>query len=157
MNGRLEGRVAIITGATSGIGEATARRFAAEGARVVLAGRTVAKGEVLARDLGPRAVFQRADVTREADIAALVDTALGSFGRLDCLFSNAGAPTGRRKEKREKGPAPPPPLPRPGRAADGATAALFPPSDESSFVTCHALVVDGGRSAFFFGRPREPQ
>jgi NAD(P)-dependent dehydrogenase (short-subunit alcohol dehydrogenase family) len=93
MKGRLEGKVAIITGATSGIGEATAQRFASEGARLVLAGRGVEKGEALARTLGKSAVFQRADVLREADIAALVDTAAARFGRLDCLFNNAGAPS----------------------------------------------------------------
>ena len=93
MAGRLEGKVAIITGATSGIGEATARRFAEEGATVLLAGRSVDKGEALAKELGGRAIFQRADVMREADIAALVDTAMQRFGRLDVLFNNAGAPT----------------------------------------------------------------
>jgi NAD(P)-dependent dehydrogenase (short-subunit alcohol dehydrogenase family) len=93
MAGRLEGRVAIITGATSGIGEATARVFAAEGAQLLLAGRSADKGEALAKELGPRVAFQRADVMKEADIAALVDTAKNSYGRLDCLFNNAGAPT----------------------------------------------------------------
>jgi NAD(P)-dependent dehydrogenase (short-subunit alcohol dehydrogenase family) len=91
--GRLHNKVAVITGATSGIGEATARRFVAEGARVVLAGRTEAKGEAIARELGDAALFQRADVTREADIAALIDTAVEKFGRLDCLFNNAGGRT----------------------------------------------------------------
>lgn len=265
--GRLDGKVAIITGATSGIGAASARRFAAEGARLVLAGRTVAKGEALARELGERALFQRADVNREADIAALVDTALARFGRLDCLFSNAGAagagpletiteeqfahatklllgsvvfglkhaaramkPQGsgsiinnssvaalragqgdilysatkaavthltrlagvelgpfgirvnsispaaiatpifwggserantlsdaenrRKQEKLEKSLAYASPLPRSGFADDVANGALFLASDESSFVNCHDLVVDGGRSAFFFERPR---
>ena len=93
MAGRLEGKVAIITGATSGIGEATAQRFAQEGARLVIAGRTTEKGEALARSLGANAIFQRADVLREEDIAALVDTAQARFGRLDCLFNNAGAAT----------------------------------------------------------------
>lgn len=93
MAGRLQGKVAIITGATSGIGEATARVFAAEGATLLLAGRTKDKGEALARELGDRALFQAADVTREADIAALVDTAVAKFGRLDCMFNNAGAST----------------------------------------------------------------
>ena len=93
MAGRLEGKVAIITGATSGIGEATARVFAAEGARLLLAGRTADKGEALARELGERAVFQRTDVMKEADIAALIESAVKKYGRLDCLFNNAGAPT----------------------------------------------------------------
>lgn len=91
MADRLAGKVAIITGATSGIGEATARRFAEEGARVVLAGRTDDKGAALARELGSDVVFQHADVMHEADIAALVDTAMSRFGRLDILFNNAGA------------------------------------------------------------------
>jgi NAD(P)-dependent dehydrogenase (short-subunit alcohol dehydrogenase family) len=93
MAGRLDGKVAIITGATSGIGEATARRFAEEGARLIIAGRTADKGAALAEELGSYVVFQRADVLNEADIAALVDTAQTRFGRLDCLFNNAGAAT----------------------------------------------------------------
>ena len=265
--GRFDGKVAIITGATSGIGEATARRFIAEGARVVLAGRTVAKGEALARELGERALFQRADVVHEADIAALVDTAVAHFGRLDVMFNNAGAPGAgpletiteeqfahavklllgsvvfgmkhaarvmkpqrsgailnnssvaalragqgdlvysaakagvthvtrlagvelgpfgirvnsispaaiatpifwggsarantlsgdenrRKQEKLEKSLAHASPLPRSGYADDVASAALFLASDEGSFVSCHDLVVDGGRSSFFFERPR---
>jgi NAD(P)-dependent dehydrogenase (short-subunit alcohol dehydrogenase family) len=91
MAGRLAGKVAIITGATSGIGEATARVFAAEGARLLISGRTADKGQALAQELG--AVFQRADVMTEADIAALIGTAVKRYGRLDCLFNNAGAPT----------------------------------------------------------------
>jgi NAD(P)-dependent dehydrogenase (short-subunit alcohol dehydrogenase family) len=93
MAGRLEGKVAIITGATSGIGEATARCFAEAGAKLLIAGRARDKGDALARELGEQVVFQSADVTREADIAALVETAISHFGRLDCLFNNAGATT----------------------------------------------------------------
>jgi NAD(P)-dependent dehydrogenase (short-subunit alcohol dehydrogenase family) len=93
MSGRLQGKVAIITGGTSGIGEATVRRFVHEGARVVIAGRSVERGHVLAADLGSETVFQAADVTRERDIGALVDLALATYGRLDCLFNNAGAAT----------------------------------------------------------------
>jgi len=88
---RLDRKVAVITGATSGIGEATARLFASEGAFVVISGRAVKKGEALAAELGPHVVFQRADVLHEAEIAALVQTAVARFGRLDCLFNNAGA------------------------------------------------------------------
>ncbi|MGP8008925.1 MAG: SDR family NAD(P)-dependent oxidoreductase [Acidimicrobiales bacterium] len=93
MTGRLDGKVAIVTGATSGIGEATARLFVEEGATVVLAGRTTEKGEAVAKELGDRACFRRCDVAVEQDVADLVETAKEKFGRLDCLFSNAGAAT----------------------------------------------------------------
>jgi NAD(P)-dependent dehydrogenase (short-subunit alcohol dehydrogenase family) len=93
MSGRLAGKVTIITGATSGIGEATARIFIDHGARVILAGRSVEKGTQLAKELGERAIYQQADVMKEADTAALVDLAVQRFGRLDCLFNNAGAST----------------------------------------------------------------
>ena len=91
MPGRLDGKVAVITGATSGIGAATARRFVAEGARVVIAGRSMERGEVLASELGKQAIFHRADVMHEAEIASLIDAAVERFGQLDCLFNNAGA------------------------------------------------------------------
>jgi NAD(P)-dependent dehydrogenase (short-subunit alcohol dehydrogenase family) len=93
MSGRLEGQVAIITGATSGIGEGTAKRFVEEGARVVIAGRSEKQGEAIAGRLGPGAVFCRTDVTRESDIVAMIQCAKENFGRLDCLFNNAGSST----------------------------------------------------------------
>src|SRR5258708_39197449 len=93
MPGRLDGKVAVITGATSGIGEATARRFVAEGACVVIAGRSDERGRHLAGELGKRAIFHRADVMHEAEIAAVIDAAVSGFGKLDCLFNNAGAST----------------------------------------------------------------
>jgi NAD(P)-dependent dehydrogenase (short-subunit alcohol dehydrogenase family) len=92
--GRLVDKVAVITGATSGIGEETARRFAEEGAKVVLSGRNSGKGEALAEALGPAAAFVRADVTVEADVADLITAAVDKFGRLDCLFNNAGEAIG---------------------------------------------------------------
>lgn len=90
MNIRLTGKVVIITGATSGIGEVTAREFINSGASVILAGRSEQKGEKIAEALGERAIFQKADVTRETEIRSLIDLAVGKFGRLDCLFNNAG-------------------------------------------------------------------
>jgi NAD(P)-dependent dehydrogenase (short-subunit alcohol dehydrogenase family) len=93
MPGRLDGKVAVITGGTSGIGEATARRFVAEGARVVIAGRAEQRGNALSRELGEQAFFFRADVMHESEIAALIDAAVSRFGQLDCLFNNAGAAT----------------------------------------------------------------
>lgn len=85
---RLEGRVTVITGAASGLGEATARRFAKEGARLVLGDIRRDAGEALAAELG--AAFLRCDVTREEDVAALVDRAVSAHGRLDCMVNNAG-------------------------------------------------------------------
>jgi NAD(P)-dependent dehydrogenase (short-subunit alcohol dehydrogenase family) len=95
MAGRLQHKVALITGASSGIGEATARVFAAQGARLVLAARSTDKGEALAAQLsaeyGVRVIFKRTDVMVEADIASAIDVAMAEFGQLDCLFNNAGA------------------------------------------------------------------
>jgi len=264
MPGRLEGKVAVITGSTSGIGEATARRFVTEGASVVISGRNVAKGKALARELGNGARFHAADVRHEQDIADLLDFTVAEFGRLDCLFNNAGGPTpgtpdtvteehfnfamqllvgsvvfgvkhaarlmgpdggsiinnssvaahrfgqgaylysaakaavshitriagvelgprrirvnaispgaiatpifwggsgraaslsdednARKLDKLTRNLARATPLPRAGLAADIANAALFLASDEGSFVNCHDLVVDGGRTSLFWER-----
>src|SRR5437879_3748226 len=91
MSGRLEGKVAVITGATSGIGRATAAAFVAEGASIVAAGRSRARGEAVVAELGHSAVFEEADVAREEGVARVMDAAVATFGRVDCLFSNAGA------------------------------------------------------------------
>lgn len=89
---RLKGKTAIITGATSGMGKVTAERFVGEGANVVICGRRGALGRELEAALGPdRCHFVEADVTQEADVKALVDLAVGKWGRVDCLFNNAGA------------------------------------------------------------------
>ncbi|MEZ5144244.1 MAG: SDR family NAD(P)-dependent oxidoreductase [Acidimicrobiales bacterium] len=89
--GRLEGKVALVTGAASGIGRAIVRRYAAEGARVV-AGDLDADGlDALAAELGDAVAVQRGDVTEEADQAALVALARDRFGRLDVAVANAGA------------------------------------------------------------------
>jgi NAD(P)-dependent dehydrogenase (short-subunit alcohol dehydrogenase family) len=90
--GRLSGKVAIITGATSGIGLRTAEIFVAEGARVVIAGRRIAEGEALARQLGADCIFRQTDVTVEDQVKALTALAVDKFGRLDCVFNNAGGP-----------------------------------------------------------------
>jgi NAD(P)-dependent dehydrogenase (short-subunit alcohol dehydrogenase family) len=90
--GRLHDKVAVITGATSGIGLRTAEIFVAEGAKVVIAGRRIAEGEALAEKLGPSCIFRQTDVTDEQQMQALIAQAVDSFGRLDCLFNNAGGP-----------------------------------------------------------------
>jgi NAD(P)-dependent dehydrogenase (short-subunit alcohol dehydrogenase family) len=91
--GRFEGRVVLITGATSGIGEATARAFAAEGARVFFCGRRAVLGEEVAasiRAAGGEATFYQADVREEAQMAAFVSAAVEAYGGLDVGFNNAG-------------------------------------------------------------------
>lgn len=89
MNALLD-KVAVITGATSGIGARTAEMFVAEGARVVIAGRRQERGERLARALGESASFIRTDVSVEADVERMIAHAADRFGRLDCLINNAG-------------------------------------------------------------------
>jgi len=88
--GRLAGRVAVITGGASGIGDGTARRFVAEGASVVIADVQDEAGKGLAAELGDAARFTHTNVIEEADIAAAVDLAVAEFGRLDVMFNNAG-------------------------------------------------------------------
>jgi NAD(P)-dependent dehydrogenase (short-subunit alcohol dehydrogenase family) len=86
----LKDKVAVITGATSGIGRATAEIFVREGARVVLAGRRGVLGRETAAALGPAAVFVEADVGCEDEVAGLIGHAHDRHGRIDCLFNNAG-------------------------------------------------------------------
>ena len=86
--GRLDGKVAVITGGASGIGRASARRFAAEGASVVVVDLDIAGGTAVAEEIGGR--FVRADVTNADDVAAMYDSALDAFGGLDICFNNAG-------------------------------------------------------------------
>ncbi len=90
MTGRLVGRVAVITGGASGIGEATVRRFVSEGARVVIADLQAELGQALAAELGDSTRFVRTDVTDEASLLAAITTATETFRALDIMFNNAG-------------------------------------------------------------------
>ena len=90
MAGRLDGKVAVITGAASGIGAATARRFAAEGAKVMIGDLQDEVGEKLAASLGDGVAYRHCNVAREAQVKGLIDEAVDRFGRLDVLFNNAG-------------------------------------------------------------------
>lgn len=92
---RLDGQVAVVTGGANGIGRETALRFLAEGARVVVADVNEANAVAVldaaaARGHGGAIRFVRADVSRESDVEAAVQGALDHFGRLDCVFNNAG-------------------------------------------------------------------
>ena len=89
----IAGKTIIVTGGTSGIGEACSRHFAALGARVVIASNQGDAGEQISRELtadGCEAIFVEADVTDETDVERLVGAALEKYGRIDCLCSNAG-------------------------------------------------------------------
>ena len=92
MGDRLEGKVAIITGGTSGIGYRTVEIFVEQGARVLIAARSEDVGQALADRLGDSALFVRTDVTQEDDIRAMIDAAK-RWGQIDCLFNNASAGT----------------------------------------------------------------
>ncbi len=88
--GTLDGKVVVIAGGTSGIGARTAEVFVEEGASVVIGGRRKERGEQLAAKLGKTASYVKTDVSVEADVAALIQHSVERFGRLDCLFNNAG-------------------------------------------------------------------
>jgi NAD(P)-dependent dehydrogenase (short-subunit alcohol dehydrogenase family) len=96
--GRLQGKVGFLSGATSGIGQVTAELFAAEGARVALAGRRAEQGEAIAAAIragGGDAIYLRTDVTDPESVQRSIAAAVASFGRLDILFNNAGGSTAR--------------------------------------------------------------
>ena len=86
----LDGKVAIVTGGASGIGEATVRLFVEEGARVIIADMQRSRGEALANELGDSAQFQFVEVRQEEHVQAAVALAVDTWGRLDCMFNNAG-------------------------------------------------------------------
>lgn len=91
--GRLDEKVVIITGATSGMGRASAVRFAQEGAKVVASGRRLDLGTALVEEIkaaGGEAIFVQTDVTKEADLDNLLDCTIKTYGKLDVLFNNAG-------------------------------------------------------------------
>jgi NAD(P)-dependent dehydrogenase (short-subunit alcohol dehydrogenase family) len=90
MQARFEGKVAVVTGGASGIGEGIARRVVSEGARCVVADLDENRGRAVADSLGDVARFVKVDVADEAAVAGMIDQAVAEFGRLDCLFNNAG-------------------------------------------------------------------
>jgi len=97
MNGELEGKVAIVTGGSSGIGRATVELFVEEGARVVVADVDRDRGEDLAARLGEPVAFKQIDVAVADEVHELVDFAVGRFGGLDVMFNNAGVSSSFRR------------------------------------------------------------
>lgn len=92
-NGKFQNKVVLITGATSGIGEATARAFAAEGAKVFFCGRRENLGQTVEREIksaGGEATYMQADVRQVEQVKAFVDACVAQYGRLDIAFNNAG-------------------------------------------------------------------
>lgn len=105
--GRLEGKVALVTGSTAGCGEASARRFAAEGARVIVTGRNRERGEEISAQIrsgGGEACFIRADIGVEADVEKLVAGTVAAYGGLDILVNNASPTELQRGSARVDGP-----------------------------------------------------
>jgi NAD(P)-dependent dehydrogenase (short-subunit alcohol dehydrogenase family) len=95
--GNLEGRVALVTGGSSGIGRAAALAFAVEGARVAIAARGVERGEMVVREVaaaGGEAVFVQADVSKASEVETLIARVVEAYGRLDCAFNNAATEDG---------------------------------------------------------------
>ena len=89
---RRNGKIAIITGTTSGMGRRTAERFIEEGARIAVCGRRAQLAQALEDTFGTdRCQFIKADVTQEVDVKCLIDACVARWGRVDCLFNNAGA------------------------------------------------------------------
>lgn len=89
--GRLDGKVAVITGGSSGIGAVTVRLFVREGAKVVLADIMDEEGKKLVRELGESVLYRHTDVAEEDEVQAAVNLAVERFGKLDCMFNNAGS------------------------------------------------------------------
>ncbi|MHA2131331.1 MAG: SDR family NAD(P)-dependent oxidoreductase, partial [Promethearchaeota archaeon] len=88
--GKLDGKVAVITGGASGIGKASVKLFVEEGASVIFLDVLARKGEEISNELGEHAIFFHGDVRNELDIKGAIDLAVEQFGRLDCIFNNAG-------------------------------------------------------------------
>ena len=91
MADRLDGKVAVVTGGASGIGEGTVQLFAEEGARVLAADILDERGQSVVEAIGPSAAYIHADVSKEADVAGAVAHAVERWGRIDAIFNNAGA------------------------------------------------------------------
>ncbi|NBD35057.1 MAG: SDR family oxidoreductase [Chloroflexi bacterium] len=159
----MNGKVALVTGGSSGIGKATVLAFAEEGAKVVIASRTPATGEQVARTIreaGGAAMWVETDVTQAAQVEALVQRTLDAYGRLDYAFNNAGSggaggwiteieeadwdATIDGYLDAEQGMLLHQPIGRLGEPEEVAHAVVWLCSDQASLITGTAMPVDGG-------------
>jgi len=151
MSMRLQGKVALVTGAGGGFGEGIARLFTAEGAKLVCADLRPEAAATVASSIGT--IAMTGDVSRGEDVQAMVDAAVSNFGGLDIVVNNAGT-THRNRPMLEVGGdeldrvyLASIPLGRMGTPVDIANACLWLAEDASSFITSVLLPVDGGRCA----------
>lgn len=154
-DGRFAGKVALVTGGTSGIGRAVAHGFARDGATVVIAGRNAERGEAVRRELeelGARALFVAADVSHPDDVESLLDRAVERFGRIDCASNNAAAldvgvfkATADFADDEFDGHMAL--IGRIGQPEEAAEAVLWLCSEAASYLTGHSMIVDGGVTA----------
>ena len=176
MVGRLEGKVALVTGGSSGMGKSTAIAFANEGAKVVVAARRVKEGEETVTSItdgGGKAIFIQTDVSQATDVENMVNATIETYGQLDCAFNNAGmnvpgpthevAKQGIRINAICPGLINTPPLKQAfddpklmerlvglepighvGEPSEIAETVVWLCSHAASFVTGHAMPVDGG-------------
>jgi NAD(P)-dependent dehydrogenase (short-subunit alcohol dehydrogenase family) len=145
--GQLEGRTALVTGATGGVGRATARRFSEEGAQVVITGRRQGALDMASAVIGDPAIGVRGDVGDLADldelVEAIADVGTG-LGPTETPGPAGLAPGSAGAAEMLEGMASGLPLKRLGGPEEIANAALFPAGDQSSFMTGSELLVDGG-------------
>src|SRR5437867_3156452 len=135
---KLQGKVAVVTGGSAGIGLAAAKRFAEEGAFVFITGRRQAELDAAVKEIGPNATAVRADAASLADLARLFDTVKSAKGRIAVVFANDDVRNYMKSIV---------PMGRLGTADEIAKAALFLASDDSSYVAGTELFVDGGSAA----------
>ncbi|MGO9839352.1 MAG: SDR family NAD(P)-dependent oxidoreductase [Polyangiaceae bacterium] len=142
--GKLDGRVAVVTGGNSGIGLAAAKRLVADGAYVFITGRRKAELDAAVAEIGRNVSALQGDVSKLADLERIFANVKNAKGRVDILFANAGVAEGAPRDGLASLYRDRVPLGRVGRPDDVASAISFLASDDSSYITGTELLADGG-------------